>query len=114
MFKQDFPHFPTVEEMKKKRTELLKELYAEPVRLKRLIKDIQHNYTKEFATLIGSVDFAEERLAALIAALHELAEKVEAPGEKIIEDIQEFIRQDTRIDEVFENFVLSCAKVSLN
>ena len=114
MVKKDFPHFPTVKELKKKRAELLNELYTEPVRLKRLIKDIQHNYTTEFASIIGSIDFAEDRLSALISALQELAEKTESSKKDILQELEEFIKQDTRIDEVFEDFVFSCAQVSLN
>lgn len=107
--------FPVLklEKVKKEREEhrkLLKTLFPNPVRLHRLIHDIEKNFAKEFASIIGSVDFAEQRLAGLLAALRELVEYVEVPNEVVIDDIRDRIRFDQRIHESFEDLVIECVQ----
>lgn len=105
-----------IEKVKAKRAEhreMLSNLFPTPVRLKRLMHDIEHNFAKEFASVIGSVDHAEERLAGLLASLKELAEKIELLEHTTVEEIEEHIRFDTRIHELFEDLILDCARFSL-
>jgi len=102
-----------VKAMRAEQRAMLSNLFPTPVRLKRLMHDIEHSFSKEFASVIGSVDHAEARLAGLLAALRELAEKIELLEHQSLEEIEEHIKQDTRIHQLFENLVFNCAKYSL-
>jgi hypothetical protein len=91
--------------------QLLDKLFPKPVHLKRLILDIKHNYAKEIASIIGSIDFAEQRLAGLIFAIEELTtkiEKIEKVDEKILKELHEHIQQDKRIHESLEDLIFAC------
>ena len=101
-----------VKAMRAKHRAMLNSLFPKPVRLKRLMHDIEHSFAKEFASVIGSVDYAEARLAGLLAAIKELSEKIEMLEHRSIEEIKEYIQQDTRIHELFEDLVFECAKYS--
>lgn len=102
-----------VKAMREEQRTMLSQLFPSPVRLKRLIHDIENNFAKEFASVIGSVDHAEARLAGLLAALKELAEKIELLEHQSLAEIEEHIKQDTRIHQLFEDLVFNCAKYSL-
>jgi hypothetical protein len=109
--------FPALklEKVKKKREEhkqLLSSLFPKPVRLSRLMHDVEKSFALEFASIIGSIDFAEERLAGLIIALKELAEKIEHRGELTIEEMREHITFDQRIHQSFEDLIFESAKYS--
>lgn len=101
-----------ITEERKRQKELLAQLFPKPVRLHRLIQDIEKNFPEEFASIIGSVDYAEARLAGLLAALRELAAKVDTRTISH-EEIDEHVRQDTRIHELFEELVLDCTRFAL-
>lgn len=106
----------TLEKVKRQREEhraLLKTLFPSPVRLHRLVQDIEKNFAKEVASIIGSVDFAEQRLAGLLSALKEIIEKIELSHAVSPEVIREHIREDHRIHEIFEDLVFECARFSL-
>ncbi len=110
--------FPVLklEKVKKQREEhkaLLQGLFPNPVRLSRLIHDVEKSFAKEFASIIGSVDFAEQRLAGLLQALKELLEKVESAELSDHDKLREHISLDQRIHESFEELVFECAKFSL-
>ena len=102
-----------VKAMRAEQRTMLSHLFPTPVRLKRLIHDIENNFAKEFASVIGSVDHAQARLAGLLAALKELSQKVELLEHQSLAEIEEHIKQDTRIHQQFENLVFNCAKYSL-
>lgn len=109
--------FPVLklEKVKKQREEhreLLQNLFPNPVRLHRLIHDIEKSFAKEFASIIGSVDFAEQRLAGLLQALKELLEKIENGEFSTHDEIREHVSLDQRIHESFEELVFNCAMFS--
>ncbi|GIK84273.1 MAG: hypothetical protein BroJett025_08950 [Patescibacteria group bacterium] len=105
---------PKVEHMREEHKALLKRLFPGAVRLQRLIKEIEHNVTEEIASIIGSVDFAHERLAGLLAALKELESQVAAPNYVELNEVREQIRQDHRIHESLEDLVFDCVKHTLD
>lgn len=111
-------HFPVLklEKVKKQREEhreLLKTLFPKPVRLYRLIHDVEKSFAKEFASIIGSVDFAEQRLVGLLQALRELVEKLEAGEFNHHDEVRDHITLDQRIHQSFEELVFECARYSL-
>ena len=111
-------HFPVLklENVKKQREEhheLLQTLFPNPVRLQRLIQDIEKSFAKEFASIIGSIDFAEQRLAGLLSALKELAEKIEVGETVSPEEVRVHIAEDPRIHQSFEELVHECALQSM-
>jgi len=109
--------FPVLrlEKVKKQREEhreLLQNLFPNPVRLSRLIHDIEKSFAREFASIIGSIDFAEQRLAGLLQALKELLEKIEKKEFGHHDQLKEHISLDQRIHESFEELIFECAKHS--
>jgi hypothetical protein len=110
-------HFPVlkldkVKKQRAKHRQLLQSLFPKPVRLTRLIHEVEKSFALEFASIIGSIDFAEERLAGLLIALKELAEKIELRGEITLEDMREHIAFDQRIHQSFEDLIFDSAKFS--
>lgn len=102
-----------VKKQRKEHRDLLDTLFPKPVRLYRLMHDVEKSFAKEFASIIGSVDFAEERLAGLLHALKELLEKIES-GEFVHSDaLREHISLDQRIHQSFEDLIFDCTQFSI-
>lgn len=103
-----------VEKMREEHKALLKRLFPKSVRLQRLIIDIEKNFTTEIASIIGSVDFAQERLVGLLSALKELESQINAPSKVALEEVREQIRDDHRIHESLEDLVFDCVRHTLD
>ena len=102
-----------VEQMREEHRLLLKKLFPSAVRLNRLIFAVERNFATEIASIIGSVDFAKERLAGLLAALKELELQVAAPSKIALSELREQIRLDHRIHESLEELVFDCVKFQI-
>lgn len=105
-----------LEQVKKRREEhqvLLKKLFPHSVRLRKLIIDIEKNFVEDIASIIGSVDFAKERLAGLISALKELELQILSAKYVELEEVREQIQQDNRIHQSLEELVFESARFTL-
>ncbi len=102
-----------VEKIREEHRALLKKLFPNSVRLRRLILDIEKSFAEEIASVIGSVDFAKERLAGLISAIKELELQVSTANYVELEEVREQIRQDHRIHQSLEELVFDCVKFTL-
>ena len=109
--------FPAIalEKVKQQRLEhqtLLKTLFPHPVRLHRLLHDIEKNFATEIASIIGSVDFAPQRLAGLLSAVREIIQTIETQRDISLAELREHIQSDPRIHEIFEDLIFDCAQFS--
>lgn len=102
-----------VKEKQKEHQALLKELFPKPVRLSKLIIDIEKNFAQDIASIIGSVDFAKERLAGLISALKEFESQIATANYVNLEEVKEQIRQDNRIHQSLEELVFESVQHSV-
>lgn len=102
-----------VKKLRKEQRALLDKLFPKAISLRRLIADINFSYKKEIAAMIGSVDFAEERLAGLTAALRELADKIDSKKIITIDEIKSQIKAHPRIPKILEKLVEKCALMHL-
>lgn len=105
---------PIVDRLRAEQHELVQRLFPTPMRLQRLIHDIKINFSKEIASLFGSIDFAEERLAGLIAALQELDGQILNKEFATLDEIKAQIEQDPRIHTVLEKTIYECAKHTID
>lgn len=102
-----------VEKRRKEHQALLKKLFPNSVRLRKLIIDIEKNFVEDIASVIGSVDFAKERLAGLISALKELELQILTAKYVELEEVREQIQQDNRIHQSLEDLVFESARFTL-
>ncbi len=111
----DFPilELEQVEKRRKEHRALLKKLFPNSVRLRKLIIDIEKNFVEDIAAIMGSVDFAKERLSGLISALKELELQISTANYVELEEVREQIRQDNRIHQSLEDLVYESARFTL-
>lgn len=104
---------PQTDAKRERQKEVIGKLFPEDADLGRLIADIPASYAEQFAEVIGSTDFAEERLAGLLAALNRLVTEIQSEQIRTEEQITEYVREEKHIHEVFEDLVIRCALNSL-
>ena len=102
-----------VKHMGEEHKALLKRLFPKAVRLGRLLLDIEKNYANEIASIIGSADFAKERLAGLISALKELELQISTANYVELGEVKEQIRQDNRIHQSLEDLVFESVQYTV-